>query len=36
MMDDHEIREADEMVESEYIVERRRGVTAHVPHDDSI
>ena len=36
MMDHHDIRESKKVIESEYVVQRRGGMTAHVPHDHGI
>ena len=36
MMDDHDVRESEEVVKSEYVVYRRRGMAAHVPEYHSL
>ena len=36
VVDHHDIRESDQVVESYYVVQRRRGVSTHVPHDDGL
>ena len=36
MMDDHDIRESKEMIESDYVVQRRCSMATNVPHDDSL
>ena len=36
MMDDHDVREPEEVVKSHYVVYRRRGMAAHVPEYHSL
>ena len=36
MVDDHDIRESKEMIESDYVVQRRSGMATNVPHDHSL
>ena len=36
MVDDHDVRESKEMIESDYVVQRRRSVATNVPHDHSL